>query len=200
MGSLLDSPGRAFGLSVAIAAVILLLWKVSAGLDPIGFMAYLLRFIHVFAATIWLGLIWFVNFVQLAALAEASPEGRATLMKSVVPRVAHAFRHTSHLTVLTGVVLLISSGYLLDRYIFTTEVYVPPLRNLLVWGGTVGGLVMWGLVHFRIWPSLRVVLGETAGDDAAKERARAIIKTSARINLVLMLPVTAVMIAAAHLY
>jgi len=200
MGSLLATPGRALLVGVGLTIAVLFIWVIGAGADPVGFISYLLRFIHVYAAMIWIGLIYFVNFVQLRAVAESTGEGRAALTTRVVPAVAKAFRHTSHLTVLSGILLLVTSGYLLDRYFFTTDVYIPPLRNLLLWGGTVGGLLMWGFVHFLIWPNLRIALGEVPGDDAAKERARATVKTYARLNLVLGLPVTAVMVAAAHLY
>ena len=91
----------------------------------------------------------------------------------------------------------LTAGYLLDRMIFTAEVYIPPLRNLLLWGGVFGGLAMWVFVQFFIAPSLKVVLGHATGDEAA---ARGRVRTFARLNLVLGLPVTAVMVAAAHLY
>lgn len=195
--SLLEKPGSALLVSVAITVLILALWVVTAGVDPMGFTSYLLRFVHIYAAMLWIGLIYFVNFVQLAAVAEAAPENRSAIVKAIVPRVGSAVRHTSHLTVLSGLVLLISSGYLLDRMIFTTEVYIPPLRNLLLWGGVLGALAMWAFVQFFIAPSLKVVVGTSTGDEVA---ARARIKTFARLNLVLGLPVTAVMVAAAHLY
>lgn len=200
MRALIETPGRSLLAGIGLTLLVLLVWLVTAGVDPVGFGSFLLRYIHVFAAMLWVGLIYFVNFIQLAAVAEASPEGRQTLMKSVVPRVASAFRHASHLTLLSGILLLVTSGYLLDRYVFSSGIYIPPLRNMLLWGGTIGGVAMWAFVHFRIWPALRVVLGEVPGDDAAKERARGTVKVYARINLILALPVTAVMVAAAHLY
>lgn len=200
MGSLLDTPGRALLAGVGVTVVILLLWTVVAGADPVGFVSYLLRFVHVYASMIWIGLIFFVNFAQLVAVGETGPEGRSALMKSVAPRVASGMRHTSHLTVLSGVLLLVTSGYLLDRTIFTAEVYIPPLRNLLLWGGTLGGIVMWVFLNFIIWPNLKKVIGLTPADDAQKDLARGKVKTYARLNLVLGLPVTAVMVAAAHLY
>jgi uncharacterized membrane protein len=200
MRALIETPGRALLIGFGLTVFILLLWAVTAGVDPVGFGSYFLRYLHIVGAMLWVGLIYFVNFVQLAAVAEASPEGRQTLMKAVVPRVMSGIRHTSHLTLLSGVLLLVTSGYLLDRIVFTSEVYIPPLRNLLLWGGTLGGVAMWAFVHFRIWPAVRVVLGEVAGDEAAKTKARESVKIYARINLILALRVTAVMVAAAHLY
>jgi uncharacterized membrane protein len=58
---------------------------------------------------------------------------------------------------------------------------------------------MWALVHFAIWPNVKIALGETAADDSARNQARLLVKRYARLNLVLALPVTFAMIAAAHL-
>jgi uncharacterized membrane protein len=103
-------------------------------------------------------------------------------------------------TVASGILLLVTTGYLLDRWIFMSEVFIPPLRNVLLWGGTLGGLVMWAFAHFVVWPNLKIVLGRVAADDAQKAAARAKVETYARLNLVLALPVTFVMVAAPHLY
>jgi len=154
MGSLLDNAGRTLLLGAGITIAILLVWIAVAGFDPIGFLAYLLRFLHIYAAMVWVGLIVFVNFVQLAVAADASPEGRGLIMNRIAPPVSAAMRHSSHLTLLTGVIMLVSSGYLLDRLVFSTPVYVPPLRNMLLWGGTLGGLAMWAFLNFIIGPKL----------------------------------------------
>jgi uncharacterized membrane protein len=58
---------------------------------------------------------------------------------------------------------------------------------------------MWAFVNFVIWPSLKIVLGQTAGDADAKALARQTVKRYARLNLVLAVPVTFAMVSAAHL-
>ena len=200
MNAMTETAGRALAAGAVLTLVILIVWLALTGVDPIGFVSFLLRWVHVFAAMLWVGFIWFVNFIQLAALQEADDAGRRTLMSSIVPRVAHSFRHASHLTVLSGVLLLVTSGYLLDWLVFSTPIYIPPLRTLLLWTGVVGGLVMWAFVNHIIWPNLQIVLGKTPADSQAKERARQQVRTYARLNLVLALPVTFLMVAAPHLY
>jgi uncharacterized membrane protein len=200
MRSILASPGRSLTAGAASTLVILALWLVTVGADRIGFVSFLLRWLHVFAGIVWVGMIWFVNFIQLVALQEADDAGRATLLKSVAPRVAHTFRHASHMSLLTGALLVIASGYLFDRLLFTSEVYIAPSRAILLWGGVLGGLLMWTFVHFIIWPNLKVVFGHTPADADAKARARERVRTYARWNLILSVPVTLVMVAAAHLY
>jgi uncharacterized membrane protein len=200
MWEILASPGRSLAAGAAVTLVILALWLLTAGADRIGLLSFLLRWLHVFAGIVWVGMVWFVNFIQLVALQEADDAGRAALLKSVAPRVAHSFRHASHMSLLTGVLLLLAGGYLLDRWLFTAEVYIPPARAMALWGGVLGGLLMWAFAHFIIWPNLKVVLGHTPGDAAATARAREQIKTYARWNLILSVPVTFTMVAAAHLF
>lgn len=200
MNAITETAGRALAAGAVLTLVVLVAWLAFAGADALGFVSFLLRLLHVLGAMVWVGLIWFVNFVQLAALQQADDPGRRTLMTAVVPRVAHAFRHGSHLTLLSGVLLLVTTGYLFDWLVFSTPVYVPPARAALLWCGVIGGLAMWAFVHFVIWPNLRIVLGEAPGDAAAKETARRQVRTFARLNLVLALPVTFAMVAAAHLY
>jgi len=200
MQSILASPVKSLLAGLALAAVVLALWLGIAGADRIGLASFLLRWLHVFTSIVWVGLIWFVNFIQLAAVRDADDGERAAIHKLIVPRVAVTFRHASHAVVVSGVVLLVTSGYLLDRLMFTSPVYIPPLRNWLLWGGTIAGLVMWAFVHMKIWPAIRIVLGDAAGDAAAKAAARDTVRTYARLNLILAIPVTFVMVAAAHLY
>ena len=106
MGSFLSSPMRALGVGLAISVAIIVIWAVFSPVDRIGFTSFLLRWLHVFSGMIWVGMIWFVNFIQLSAVAEAEPPARAGIMKLVVPRVATTFRHFSHLTIISGVLLV----------------------------------------------------------------------------------------------
>ncbi|MFM9941635.1 MAG: hypothetical protein ACKVP7_19300 [Hyphomicrobiaceae bacterium] len=198
MKSSLDSPVHAALIGGVIGAVILVGWLVGSGIDGLGFASMLARVVHVLAAVLWVGMIWFVNFVQLGAVAATDDAGRAALMQHVVPRVAAIYRHASHLTLASGIALLVTSGYMLERWVFKSAVYIPPLKFAMLYGAIAGAIVMWVLVHFVIWPSLRIILGEVAGDAEVKLRARARIRLAARINLILALPVTCIMVAVAH--
>lgn len=200
MNAITESAGRALAAGAVLTLVILIAWLALAGADALGFVSFLLRWIHIVAAMLWVGMIWFVNFIQLAAVQQADDPGRRTLMSAVVPKVAHAFRHASHLTILSGALLLLPTGYVLGFVVFSAPVFIPTARVLLLWAGTLGGIAMWAFVHFIIWPKLRIVLGETPAEPVARERARDAIKIYARLNLVLTVPVTFVMVAAAHLY
>ena len=141
----------------------------------------------------------FVNFVQMKALEEADEASRSAISKWIVPHVAAGLRHASHLTVLSGSLLLILAGYLFGEWVYSSAAYMPLPRVLMLVAGALGGLVMWAFVNFIIWPSLKIALALTASDAAGKARARQTVKRYARLNLVLALPVAFAMVAAAHL-
>lgn len=183
----------------AIALIILAVWLSGSRLDTLSLVSFLARFAHMFAAMLWVGMICFVNFIQLAALANTDDAGRATLMQHVVPYVAAAFRGASHVVLASGMVLLLTNGYVLDRWVFPSAVYIPTFRGMMIWSGVIAGLVMWGLVQFVIFPALRTVL-DPGSEASAKAVARERMRVAARVNLLLSIPVTFVMIAAAHLY
>jgi uncharacterized membrane protein len=149
---------------------------------------------------IWIGFVFFINFVQLVVLRTADEPSRSFLHKAMVPRVAWWFRHASTIVVASGALLLILGGYMLPSLVYGSAVYVPPARALLLWGGVVGGLVMWMFAHMYVWPNMQVAIGLRPGDDDAKARARARVVLFARLNLMLSLPVVFAMVAAAHLY
>jgi len=197
MGDLLSGPGRALALGIFLSAIGLALWIAIEGVDMLGLVSVLIRFLHVFAAMIWVGLVWFVNLIQLRALSETDDAGRRVLLGSVVPQVATTFRHASNATVLSGALLLVTTGYLFGGAVFSASVFMPPVREAGLWLGVAGGLAMWAIVHGLIWPSLKLVL--EAGNVEAKAGARARVAIWARVNLMLAMPVTLAMIAAAHL-
>lgn len=197
---MLDQPRMAALLGGALALALLLVWSLVAGVDGFGFFSFLFRLAHVLGAMVWVGMIVFVNFVQLEASRMGDDATRNVLHTSIVPGVAWWMRHGSTFTIGTGVVLLIATGYLVPALVYGTAVYVPPARATLLWLGVVAAFAMWMFVHMYIWPNMQVVIGMRPGDAAAKSAARARVVKYARLNLLLALPVTLIMVAAAHLY
>lgn len=198
MNRILASASTSLMAGLAVCALILIVSLFDSSLDWLGFISFLLRWVHILGGIIWIGMIWFVNFIQFAALDEADDAGRGLIHKLIVPRVAHTFRHAAHLTLVSGVLLLISTGYLFDRWVFSSAVYIAPMRSVLLWSGVIAGAFMWGFVQFVIWPNLQIVLG--SADAEAKAAARQRVRRFARLNLILAIPVTFVMVAATHLY
>jgi uncharacterized membrane protein len=200
MNQILDSARASLAVGLLIAAAVFGVCVAGAGGDVVGLLSFLLRFLHVLAATVWIGLIVFVNFVQLTVLKAAEPAERERLGRLLVPGVAAWMRHASTATVLAGVLLLVTTGYLLPALVYGSSVYVPLARAVLLWMAVVGALAMWMFVHMYIWPSMQIALGLRPGDATAKARAEARVAGFARLNLIIAVPVLLAMLAAAHLY
>ncbi|MEO8652094.1 MAG: hypothetical protein ABI391_07305 [Hyphomicrobiaceae bacterium] len=200
MITVLSSARNALIAGIALAVLALVAAIAFEGVDRLGLISFILRATHVVAAMVWVGMIWFVNFVQHGAVTGADDAGRGTLMRLVVPNVAWIFRHASHLVLLSGVLLTLPTGYLLGTLVFGAPVYVSPVKSLLMGAAVAGAVAMWTFVHMIIWPNLQVVLGQRPGNAEAKAVARTKVAHYARANLLLAVPVTVLMVAAAHLY
>ena len=194
-----SEPLRAFWLGCGVAALGLVFWVVDGSGDELGLLSFIIRLVHIWAAMVWVGMIWFVNFIQLVALRDADEAARRALLVHIVPRVTALFSTASHIVVGSGAALLLTTGYLLDRWVFPSSVYIPAPRAVMLWLGTFAGLAMWALVHAVIRPGLAIILDQTQ-EPAVVDQARSRVIVAARINLVLAIPVTFAMAAAAHLY
>ncbi len=185
MRQVLNSPGSASLLGTAAALLILAFAALSAGLDIAQVGAALARVLHVLAAIVWGGFIVFVNLVQLTALAAASDAERPVIVRHVVPRTARVFAIAADVTLATGVVLTLPAHATLAA------------RPLLL-AGILGGLAMWAIVRFVLKPAVAIVTGARTASDPERAAARGRIALYARINLVLLLPVTTAMLLGAH--
>lgn len=194
---MLSSARNALLIGTAATVVLLAVWLVTAGADRGVLIAFLVRALHVLGAIVWVGMIVFVNLIQIPALAAADDAGRRTLLQHVVPKVAAMFSHASHLVLLTGLSLLVSAGYLSRA---SAGQGLPPIRHAMLWLAVLGGLAMWAIVHLRIRPALRIVLGGEGIAPADRQAARERVHLWARANLALSVPVTVLMVAAPHLY
>jgi uncharacterized membrane protein len=195
-----DSPWASLGVGLVAAAALLAICLGGAGGDALGIVSFLVRYVHVLCAAVWIGLIAFVNFIQLAALSTAGEGERDGLNRLLVPGLLRWLRHASTATVVAGAVLLVTTGYIFPTLVYGSGVYVPPAREALLWTAVVGALAMWMFVHMYIAPSLEVIIALRAGDAEAKVRARERVVRLARVNLMLAVPVMLAMLAAAHLF
>jgi len=169
MQAIIDNPRRCLATGFALALLLLLLSLLAGDTDRLGLAAFLVRLLHVLAAMIWVGFVFFVNFVQLVALKDADETARGVLHSAIVPRVAQWFRHASTVTVLSGLLLLLLAGYLLPSLIYGSTVFISPAKALVLWVAVLGGLAMWMFVHMYIWPNMQVVLGLRPGDCQRKD-------------------------------
>ncbi|NEV65312.1 hypothetical protein G3446_26375 [Thiorhodococcus minor] len=163
----------------------------------------LLRWAHIVAGIIWVGLLYFFNFVQMPAIAAATADqggpGPAAIGKYILPRALLWFRWAALATWLTGGWYLVRTDQLLAAFTLGLSrggdtAYGLPM-GIGVWLGTILLINVW----LVLWPNQKKVMGmvKTEGEtDLA--RARKTIATVARINAVLSIPMLMFMVAAGH--
>lgn len=158
--------------------------------------------LHVFAGIIWIGLLYYFNFVQGPALADAASDdggpGGAGITKYIVPRALVWFRWGAVFTWLTGAAFLLHRGMLDDAFALgmlgdTVNTYASTI-GIGAWLGTIMLFNVWAL----IWPNQKKVLGmvEASADEIA--RAKNIAFLASRTNTLLSIPLIMSMVGAGH--
>ena len=156
--------------------------------------------LHVFFGIIWIGLLYYFNFVQVQALAKATsategPDGKA-ITTYVAPLALWWFRWAALFTWLTGVVAIEIMGGP-ERFISVTTVFInfKPIEIAIgAWLGTIMLFNVWVL----IWPNQKKVLGLVAATDEEKLKAKSIAFTASRINTMLSIPMLLSMVSFGH--
>lgn len=163
----------------------------------------LVRWAHIVAGILWVGLLYYFNFVQMPAIAAASADpggpGPAAIGKYILPRALLWFRWAALATWLTGAWYLVRTDQLVSAFTLGLScggdsAYGLPM-GIGVWLGTILLINVW----FVLWPNQKKVMGlaKSAGE-ADLARARKTIATVARINAVLSIPMLMFMVAAGH--
>ena len=200
MGNLLSSLSKTIHASLGLAILLfLLLFYVSGGYDfDQLFWSWLFRLIHVLVATMWIGLLWYFNFVQIPNMAKIPDEQKPAIGKVIAPAALFYFRWAALITVVSGLILAHLNGYLHDA--MTLGITSGGGKNTTIGIGMWLGLYMAFNVWFIIWPNQKKALGivETDADTKAKSARTAMLFS--RTNTLLSLPMLLSMVAAQNLY
>ena len=149
---------------------------------------------HVFVGIIWIGLLYYFNFVQIPAVGEAAADsdgpGPAAINKYVAPRALLWFRWAALLTWLTGAAALETMGIgFANAFLLHT-----PAIGIGVWLGTIMLFNVWVL----IWPNQKKVLGMVEASDEEKAKAKSTAMLASRTNTLLSIPMLMSMVSFGH--
>ena len=151
--------------------------------------------LHVFTGIIWIGLLYYFNFVQVPAMADAAADadgpGPAAIGKYVAPRALVWFRWGAVATWLTGAWALEYVGGFVQNFFATNGVTA---IGVGAWLGTIMLFNVW----VWIWPNQKKVLGMVQASDDEKAKAKKVAFMASRTNTLLSIPMLACMVAAGH--
>ena len=200
MGNLLSSLSKTIHASLAIAIILFLgLFYQNDGFsfDRI-FWSWVARYVHVIVGIMWIGLLWYFNFVQIPNMGKIPDEQKPAIGKVIAPAALFYFRWAAALTVLSGLILAGLNGYLHDSMTLSIGSGIP--KHTAIGIGMWLGLIMAFNVWFVIWPNQKKALGivEVTPEEKAASAKTAMIFS--RTNTLLSLPMLLSMVAAQNLY
>ena len=167
----------AVGLVAAIAVMLAFAPYIPVDVNSI------FRWLHVFFGILWIGLLYYLNFVQVPTMPKIPAELKPAVTGHIAPKVFFFFRWAALLTVVTGLVIAVVSGYAHQAMTFSGEGAV----NLIGIGMWLA-IVMAANVWFILWPAQKKILGIVEATPEAKAAAAPLALAASRTNLLLSLP------------
>jgi uncharacterized membrane protein len=150
---------------------------------------FFFRWLHVLSGVMWIGLLWYFNFVQTPTMPTIDPpEHRAAVTKFILPNALFWFRYGALATVVTGLIVAYTSGYIVKALTFQTG-------YLGIGIGMWLALIMAFNVWFIIWPNQQKVMGFKPASPEEKAAAGRMAGMTSRINTMLSIPMLFCMVA-----
>jgi uncharacterized membrane protein len=197
MAAILSSLRNTVLAGFALAGVLLLLY---AGLaTPWGeFWKFLFRWLHVLSGVMWVGLLWYFNFVQMPSMPRIPDEQKPAVTKVIAPEALFWFRWAAMATIVTGLILATLNGYLHEA--LTLGLVGGAAGHAAIGIGMWLGVIMWFNVWFVIWPNQKKALGLVPAEPAEKAAAARLAMLVSRANVALSVPMLFSMVAAQGLF
>ena len=179
--------------SVILALVIVAGYEMhNGGLDA-TFWTALFRLVHTFFGILWIGLLYYFNFVQIRKMPEIPAELKPAISKYIAPEALFWFRWSALATWVMGVVLAGSKHVLLSAYTLGASEGFVNKSNILLGVGMWLATIMFLNVWVFIWPNQKIALGIVEADADAKAKAGKTAMLVSRTNLLLSIPMLTAM-------
>jgi uncharacterized membrane protein len=163
------------------------------------FWDLLFRWAHVGSGIMWIGLLWYFNFVQVPTVGEMPDEHKPLIGKYIAPRALWWFRYAALSTVVFGILL---AGHPTQDYLWDSlalGLTTGAARDATIGFGMWLGLIMAFNVWFIIWPNQKKVLGMVEVNPDQKKAAARMALLASRTNTMLSIPMLFAMVGLNHL-
>ena len=162
------------------------------------FWSWLFRYLHVLAGVMWIGLLWYLNFVQIPSMPKIPDEQKPAIGKVIAPAVLFWFRWAALATIVTGLIVAYLNGYV--HQALALGIGSGGGKNTAIGIGMWLGLIMAFNVWFIIWPNQKKALGIVECSPEEKPKAAKTAMLTSRVNTLLSLPMLLSMVMAQNLY
>jgi len=187
---------QSLGRTITAGVVLLIVFIVLAGLgtgawiqvDTMDWWKFFFRWLHVLSGVMWIGLLWYFNFVQTPSMPKIPDEQKPAIGKVIAPAALFWFRWAAMSTIVTGLLLAWMNGYLASALGLQKPFHAIGLGMWL-------GIIMWFNVWFIIWPNQKKVLGIVQVGAEEKAAAAKMAGATSRFNTMLSIPMLYMMVA-----
>jgi uncharacterized membrane protein len=159
------------------------------------FWSAIFRYLHVVSGIMWIGLLWYFNFVQIPSMPKIPDEQKSAISKVIAPTALFWFRWAALSTIITGLITAYLNGYVHEALAFKGGA-----KNLTIGIGMWLGIIMAFNVWFVIWPNQKRALGIVECDTEIRTKSAKTAMLISRINTILSIPMLLTMVIAQNLY
>jgi|SRR5436190_5536693 len=191
MAAILQSLGRTVIAGIVVLIVLIIVAGLGTGRMVVPDMAwstFAMRWLHVLSGVMWIGLLWYFNFVQMPSMPKIPDEQKPAISKVIAPEALFWFRWAALATVVTGALLATMNGYILRALMLQPGVHAIGIGMWLA-------LVMAFNVWFIIWPNQQKALGMVTVTPEEKAAAARKAMLTSRLNTMLSIPMLYCMVA-----
>ena len=200
MSNFFGSLSKVIHTSIVLAVLLFIFLSFGIGgfdIDTL-FWSWLFRYFHVISGTMWIGLLWYFNFVQIPNMSKITDEQKPAITKVIAPSALFWFRWAAFATIVTGLIVAYLNGYLHEA--MTLGIGSGGGKYTAIGIGMWLGLIMAFNVWFIIWPNQKKVLGIVDSTPEEKPIAAKKALIASRTNTLLSLPMLLTMVSAQNLY
>ena len=198
MAALLTNLQNTVIAGFALAVLLFVLYLIFGGGVDYAFLAFLFRWLHVISGIMWIGLLWYLNFVQVPTMPKIPDELKPAIGRHIAPAVLFWFRWGAMATIVTGLILAWMNGYLIDAIVLGLT--GAGAKTTMIGIGMWLGAIMWFNVWFVIWPNQKKALGIVQVPDEQKAPAARTALLFSRTNTLLSVPMLFAMVSAQNLF
>lgn len=191
MAQILQSLYKTLFAGLVLLIIVLVIATSITG-NPIQFShvwsTFVVRWLHVVSGVMWIGLLWYFNFVQIPSMPSIPDEQKPAISKVIAPTALFWFRYAALSTVITGLLVAWMQGYIVQALTLQTGVVA---IGLGMWIALVMAFNVW----FIIWPNQKKALGIVVVEAPEKAKAARLAMLTSRFNTMLSITMLYMMVA-----
>ena len=200
MSSILQSLNRTVVAGIILAIILfIIMFIINGGIafDRV-FWSTAFRYLHVLSGIMWIGLLWYFNFVQIPNMPKIPDDQKPAISKVIAPAALFWFGWAALSTIITGLIVAYLNGYI--HHAMLLGLIGGDAKSITIGIGMWLGIIMAYNVWMIIWPNQKIALGMIEADKEQKAKSARTAMLFSRTNTLLSIPMLLSMVSAQNLF